>query len=498
MLVALSLPIWQITYVSLNAAELFGKPVDAMIGASMEVILPPKIIHDLRNTFQAAMISGQAERLSGVRIGTEDAEHDIFIHASGNYAVAECLPVAGADTIRSDAAVLVKTIIERLRRTGTFTAFMTSAARQLRAVTGFDRVLIQEFLEDGSGTVVVEASRPGMPSCLGLHSPATDIPARSRALLLRQRLRMIPDSEGAPVPIEPASTAEQLPLDLSLSMLRPASPIHLRHLREMGVRASLTASIIQGDELWGLISCHHETPRRIAASTATAIELLAQMFSTMIEGKRNKDELVDRVKARETHDRLIAGMAPQETIFQDLAAFAPTLREMIRCDGVGVWSEGRFEFDGLAPPADAMPELTRFLDHKPADRCFATNELSSELPDASRYAGAVSGLLALPFSRVPKDYVLLFRRGSVRTVARSDHSDEAAPCQEEPGGPSSRIPSVPRQEAVRSRSPAWRPFELEIAETLRISLLDVVLRRLDLINREHKIVQQSRAFLIAR
>ena len=468
-----------------------------MVGASMEAILPPRIIHDLRNTFQAAMISGQAERLTGVRLGTSDDEHDIFVHSSGSHAIAECVPVAGADTARTDAALLVKTIIDRLRRTTTFPAFLTSAARQLRAVTGYDRVLIYKFLEDDSGTVVAEAMRPGMQPFLNLHYPATDIPAQSRALFLRQWLRMIPDTESRPVRIEPVLTDKQLPLDLSLSTLRSASPIHLQYLRNMGVRASLTASIIQGERLWGLISCHHETPRRVATSTAAAIELFAQVFSTMIETKQNKDELAYRVKAREAHDRLIAGMEPAETIFQNLHGFAPALREMIPCDGVGIWSEGRFEGDGIVPPAEAIPELIRFLNAKRADRCFATTELSKLLPDAMRYAGAVSGVLALPFSRAPKDYVLLFRREIIQTVEWGGNPDKAVLRREESGRLSPRASFAAWQELVRARSLPWRPAEVEMAESLRISLLDVILRRADLIDRERRIAQESQLLLVA-
>ena len=496
-LVALLLPTWQIAHVSLNAVALFGKPVAEMLGASMEAIMTPAVIHDLRNVFQAAMISGQSERLAGVALGAAGAEHDIFVHPSGNLAIAECVPVAGTDTPRTDAALLVKTIIDRLRRTSTFPAFLTSAARQLRAITGYDRVLIYRFLDDDSGTVVAEALRPGMPPFLGLHYPATDIPAQSRALFLRQWLRQIPDDDYQPVPIEPVLTAKQVPLDLSLSMLRSVSPIHLQYLRNMGVRASLTASIIQGDRLWGLISCHHETPRRVAASTAAAIELFAQVFSTMIETKQNKDELSYRVKAREAHDRLIAGMEPEETIFQNLQSFAPVLREMIPCDGVGIWSEGRFDCDGIAPPPEAMPELVRFLNEKRVDRCFATTELGKLLPDAVHYAGAVSGILALPFSRAPKDYVLLFRREIVQTVNWGGNPDKAVLRREDSGRLSPRASFAAWQETVRHRSLAWRPAELDIAESLRVSLLDVILRRADLIDRERRIAQESQLLLVA-
>lgn len=495
-LVAFALPVWSVAHVSGNAPALFGAAsAEAMIGQPMESVLPPKIIHDLRNTFQAAMISGFAERLAAQPVGTDGAPHDILIHPSGPVAVAEFIPLAGADTIRTDPATLVKTIIERLRRTTTFKTFLTSAARQLRAVTGYDRVMIYKFLEDDSGEVIAEALRAGMPPFLGLHYPASDIPAQSRALFLRQWLRMIPEVSGVPVPIVPPLTSKNLPLDLSLSTLRASSPIHLQYLRNMGSAATLTVSIIDGERLWGMIACHHDTPRRISSSMAAAVELFAQVFSGMIESKVQKDELAYHAKAREMLDVLLSSMRPEETIFQSLRAFAEPLRAMISCDGIGVWSDGHFEGDGIVPPDDGLDELIRFLDLKPVDRCFASDRLSTVLPDAMRYVDRVSGLLAIPFSRAPKDYVLLFRREVIQTVSWGGDPRKAV--NKDDGGLSPRNSFAAWKEQVEGRSLPWRRGEAEMAETLRIALLDVILRRANMVDRERRAAQESQLLLVA-
>lgn len=495
-LVAFSLPTWAVAHVSANAPALFGAAsVEAMLGGPMETVLPPAIIHDLRNTFQAAMISGFAERLAGQPVGVDGAPHDILIHPSGQIAVAEFIPVAGADTIRTDPATLVKTIIERLRRTTSFKAFLVSAARQVRAVTGYDRVMIYKFLEDDSGEVVAEALRSGLPPFLGLHYPESDIPAQARALFLRQWLRMIPEVDGMPVAIVPELTAKGTPLDLSLSTLRASSPIHLQYLRNMGSAATLTVSILDGERLWGMIACHHETPRRISSSMAAAVELFAQVFSGLVEAKMQKDELAYYGQARDVLDAMVASMEPEETIFQNLRGFAEPLKAMIPCDGIGVWSEGRFEGDGIVPPTDAMEELIRFLDAKRVDRCFSTDKLAKVLPDAMRYVDKVSGIIAVPFSRAPKDYVLLFRREVVQTVTWGGDPRKAV--QHDGGGLSPRGSFAAWKEQVEGRSLPWRRGEIEMAETLRIALLDVILRRANLVDRERRAAQESQLLLVA-
>lgn len=495
-LIAFSLPAWTIAHVSTNAPEAFGmSSPEAMLGGAMEALLEPKAIHDLRNTFQAAMISGFAERLSDIAIGPSKVPHDILIHASGPLAIAEFLPREGADAVRQDPTTLVKTIIDRLRRTTSLKSFLSSATRQIRAVTGFDRVMIYQFAEDNHGVVVAEALRGGMTPFLHLHYPASDIPAQSRALFMRQWLRMIPTIDYAPVPIVPALTSRGTPVDLTLSTLRSVSPIHLQYLRNMGTAATLTVSIIAGDRLWGLIACHHDTPRRISTPTAAAVELFAQVFSTQIEAKSQREELAAIASARETHDRLIARMEPEETVFQNLTTFSSMIAEMIPCDGIGVLTDGHFEGEGIVPPTDGLEELVRLLNTKRIDRPYATNALSRELPDALRYADKVSGLIAIPFSRAPRDYLMLFRREIVQTIEWGGNPNKAVSAAD--GGLRPRASFDAWRETVRHTAMPWRASELEIAETLRISLLDVILRRANLIDRERRGAQETQILLVA-
>ncbi len=495
-LLAFQLPTWTVAHASAEAHTLFGRPApDMLIDVPIDTLISVRIIHDLRNVFQAAMITGLAERLSEVEIGSAGALYDLFIHASGSCAIVDFVPVSGTDTTKSDPTMMVKAIVDRLRRTNTFPAFLNSAVRQIRAITGYDRVMIYQFLEDDSGHVIAEALRSGLDPYLHLHYPASDIPAQARALYKRQWLRQIPDVNYVPAPLIPPLGRDGLPLDLSLSTLRSVSPVHLQYLRNMGSAATLTVSIMRGNELWGLIACHHETPRRIATTTCAAIELFAMVFSSQIESKQQQDELGGLAKSRRAHDELIAGMEPEETIFENLRKFENMLRDMIPCDGVGIWTAGRFEGVGITPPENAIPELTRFLGTKGADQVYATNELGSELPDALRYVDQVSGIIAIPFSRSPRDFLMLFRQEVLQSVLWGGDPTKPVDVQTDAIGP--RKSFAAWREVVRGKSLPWRIEAITIAETLRVSLLDVILRRTDLVDRERRVAQESQALLVA-
>ncbi|WP_207462211.1 HWE histidine kinase domain-containing protein [Azospirillum sp. SYSU D00513] len=497
-LLACSLPEWAVAHVSANAAiHLPALDPETLIGMTLDCLWPRETVHTLRNSLQTSMMSGSAERLPRIDLGSGQGLYDLTIHVVGDLAIVEGVSCALTDLAVLDPVTLVKGMIGRLKRAPNLDGFLKLAAQQMRAVTGYDRVMIYKFLEDGSGQVVAEAVRSGVEPYLGLRYPASDIPAQARALYKRQWLRLIPDTAYEPSQLVPDRRHDGGPVDLSLASLRSVSPIHIEYLHNMGVRASMTVSLMQGDELWGLIACHHQAPHHVSASLCAAAELFGQILSIQIETKEQQEELSFVARAHAAHDRLLAAMSPEETIFDNLTLFADTLNEIIACDGIGVWNDERFTGFGVTPPEEAIPSLIQFLSLGNSRQPFVTSELSRNLPAAQAYAANVSGLIAIPFSRTPRDYLLLFRRELVQTVTWG--GDPTKPATPSPDGVrlSPRKSFAAWQETVRGRSAPWRPAERQIAEALRVSLLEVILRRSDLIERERRAAQESQTLLIA-
>ena len=122
----------------------------------------------------------------------------------------------------------------------------------VREATGFDRVMLYRFHEDFSGEVIAEVAKEGLGSYLGLRFPASDIPAIARRLYLVNPWRSIPDIH----PPVSAVLGDEAP-DLTNSLLRSVSPVHLKYLEHMGVRASFSLPVKVAGRLWGLVACHH-------------------------------------------------------------------------------------------------------------------------------------------------------------------------------------------------------------------------------------------------
>lgn len=491
-----ALPEWTVVSASGNSDSFFGRPPAKLRGRAISELLPSETVHRLRNLLQHSSVMRSVERVSGLQ-SCAGGLLDAAVHLQGEAVILEFerhpqRPSSGGDPIS-----LVKGMLTRLQQVDALDDLYQQATQQFRAMTGFDRVMIYKFLQDGSGTVIAETLRAGMPPYLGLHYPATDIPRQARELYKRNWLRQIPDVNYVPVPLEPAADADGRPFDLSLSTLRSVSPVHVEYLQNMGVGASLSVSIIVGGELWGLISCHHSEPRPLRQNLHSAAELFGQMFSLLVENRQRSEEQQYEAKARAAHDRLVSSMDPEDGLFEKLEKYRPLLEELVAADGIAVWSDGRFSGVGTTPPAEAVPDLIDFLNTTSSARTFATDELAAHLPQAAAYADDVSGILAVPISKVPRDYVIFCRREVVQSITwagdpRKQSNSTAGELRLSP-----RKSFEAWRETVRGRSAAWTAAEQRVIEGLRVALLEVMLRRTDMAEKERREAQERQQFLIA-
>ena len=388
-------------------------------------------------------------------------------------------------------------MISRLDQCADFASFYREGARQVRALIGFDRVMVYRFAADGSGEVVAEAARSGIGKFMGLHYPASDIPAQARALYRRNLLRIITDVNATPVPILPERDEAGRPLDLSLSVLRSVSPIHIEYLKNMGVEASLSISIIVDGRLWGLFACHHYAPRRPSFERRSVAELFVQMFSMRLESRERQETVDYERRARDISDQLLGAVASDETLLKDPDWLGDILTHAIPADGVGVWLGGNHAFSGVTPPIEAFRRIVRALNGTAAGKVFATDHIGSLIPDAEAFASEAAGMLAIPISRSPRDYVVLFRKELIHSVRWG--GDPHKPTAYGPNGPrlTPRESFAEWKELVEGRSRPFSSSEIRVAETLRATLIEVVLRLADEASTERQQASARQELLIA-
>ena len=362
------------------------------------------------------------------------------------------------------------------------------------------RVMVYKFLADGTGEVVAEAVRAGVPPFLGLHYPASDIPAQGARTLhaagaaadRRRRLHAGPSAGAAgggrcALGFEPGGVAQ-----------RVADPprISPQHglARDVDGVAGARRGALGPDRLppHGAAQPHRQRPKR-------PCELFGQIFSLQIEAKENQEEFAFADRARGAHDRLITAMSPEETIFQNLSRFGPDLRALIECDGLGIWTNGVFTGSGIVPPESGLHDLVAMLGRGQRAPALRNRRIAAASADGGALCRRCQRRPRHPsFSASPRaTFSCSSGRSSSRRCAGAAIRPSRWRSSTAPGRIGPRKSFEAWQETVSGHSKPWRQAEVQIAETLRVSLLDVILRRADLIDRERLAVQESQSLLVA-
>ncbi|MEM8754647.1 MAG: GAF domain-containing protein, partial [Pseudomonadota bacterium] len=445
---------WMILHASRNCADILGLEIKELIGARFVDFFPRETVHALRTRLQALVHEDAAARVYGLDLFGDGRLVDVSIHRSGRSVVFEFEMQAKRRASRDDAGV-VQTLMARVRAKSGTDAFLPEAARCLRALVGMDRVMVYRFDEDGSGVVVAEAVNGALEPYLGLRYPASDIPKQARALYRRSPFRIIADVDGPTFAVEPQRNAAGEPFDLSLAVTRSVSPIHLEYLRNMGVGASMSASILRRGELWGLFACHHREAFHLDFERRSAVELFVQLFNYELAQAEMDREIEDLEKAQRFHDRIMSRMSGGETLIDGFETFAEEIAEVIPADGIAVYTNDRYQADGSAPTEEEFLRLARFLNTAQTSEILSIDRLEGRYDGAAELADRVAGLLAVPISRTPRDYLVLFRREIAQSVTWA--GDPEKPVELGPNG--ARL--TPRKsfeawrEVVRGKSAPW-------------------------------------------
>jgi light-regulated signal transduction histidine kinase (bacteriophytochrome) len=460
-----------------DSNALLGLEAAHLLGQSVAVIFEHATDEFLRMHLKSGVPFVAPRMRLGVRSRGGKQSLDLTLHARGRTAIVELEPARRTMKDAGDPIEQLKTLLTAVQHTADLAGCCAAAAVSMRAATGFDRAMVYRFLPDESGVVTAEDAAPGLESFLGLHYPASDIPKQARELYRRNWLRAIPNIDYVPAPLCPAlNSRTHQPIDMSDCDLRSVSPIHLEYLRNMGVCASLSASIICEGQLWGMLVLHHYSPRQVSADLRVACETFAQILSLHIDAKVKAEIAVLRNEARRVREELINRLTGSIDIGGVLAS-ADLLR-YVGATGAVVNVEGQLHAAGETPAGTEIPAIMEWLNriNRPL---FATDRLSSHYPPAAHFAEVASGLLAVGLSREPRDYVLWFRPEIGRTVRWA--GDPSKPLKVDRHG--ARL--TPRGsfaewlEVTRMQSAAWSPVDLEAAEALRVVFLESVLARMD-------------------
>jgi len=462
-LLAVTEPDLAVVSASGNAAEVFGA---AVLGRTLADLLGPADLAALRDG-----LAGDLADVNPLRQTVAGEPVDLVLHRRDGLLIGEWEPVAGAEQAPAAWHARLPAVLGRLAQSATVDELTTALARDVRALTGFDRVMVYRFDPEWNGEVVAETRRDDLEPFLGLHYPASDIPAQARELYTRNWLRLIPDARYTPVPLDPpVNPLTGGPLDLSQSVLRSVSPVHLEYLATMGVVASMSVSLVDRGRLWGLISCHgYSGPHRPSYTDRTAAEFLGRTASLLLRTAQEAGDRDRTVEVAQQQARLVAaiGRAPRRPATA-LVHGGTTVLDLVPAGGAAVRLDGRLHLLGTTPPPERVPELVGAL---LAAGSPVTDRVPRALPAAGDLADTASGVLAVEVGGGRGDFLAWFRPETLRTVTWGG-DPRTTELVEDDG----RVRLSPRRsfaawsETVRGTAEPWRPYEVAAARDLAASL----------------------------
>lgn len=479
-------PDFEVTHASANAADFLGLKGD-ITGRLLGDVVGRKAAHDIRNAAAKSMAPATPGYLFGLSLEGRDGTVDVAAHSFEGRTFIELEPHHDDDDAYGPLE-LTRALTRRLADEKTVESLAAAAARMVTVMLGYDRVMVYKLLHNGAGRVIAERKRADLGSFLGQHFPASDIPAQARELYKRNWIRMISDVRYTPIPILPAVPASQPQIDMSYAQLRSVSPVHCEYLQNMGVGASMSVSIIVDGELWGLIACHHYSPKAVALPQRVGAELFGQSFSLQVEALERRARFDVAQAARARLDRIVAGLAPEDELHESLQPHLDDLAMLLPCDGAGVWINGRWLSHGVQLQPKQVVDLMALLDVEAKGDLWRTSQIDQRLPEFA--VTDVAGVLAVPLSRTPRDYLIFFRSEESRFVEWAGDPDK-------PVGPlGDRL--TPRKsfelwrQEVRGQSTPWTDADLAIGEAVQNYLRDVVLRHTEATAEERKRAEARR------
>jgi diguanylate cyclase (GGDEF)-like protein/PAS domain S-box-containing protein len=370
---------------------------------------------------------------------------------------------------------------------------------EVRLLNGYDRVMIYRFDAKWDGEVIAESLVDGAQSYMGNHFPASDIPPQARMLYTRNLVRLIADVQDTSVPIL-CNHSNADPLDLSQSWMRSMSPVHVQYLRNMGVQASLSISLVQNNRLWGLIACHHLTPKYVPLRSREIIDFIGRMVSLKLSNMENLQRGTLQDKIRELLHRLTESIRQTNDLDQVIRTYQKEFLGLVRADGAVVSIGGIWHKIGQTLSDQSLQQLLRSLPTTAATDVYCCDCLTDLIPLELGHDDDARGIMVAPLRPHMKDFVMWFRPVILRTLRWAGRPEKQI--FRDDGG---RLHISPRQsfetwlETYSDKSLAWSQVESDAANSLSLALIEVLAQKaLQSSEASYRLLAENSTDLIAR
>lgn len=450
-----------------NATEVVNQPLRQYIGAAEHHKLEKILQQTLGQTAISIQLSFNGiEALCMLRVLPDflllEIENSAYIHQEDRG--------TAADHYR-----IINTVLSKIEQANSTAAACQIAAASLKQLSGFDKVMIYQFDAQWNGDVVAEELEPGMESYLGLKFPASDVPKQARDLYQTTPYRLIPNINYEPIKLYPLlNPITHAFTDLSASNLRSVAGVHLEYLANMQVQASMSTRILVDGKLWGLIACHHRTPKYLSYNACAQFELLSSLISQRIGALMQKDVFFYKEEGQ-LHLLTFMKAVYRHGVAEAVTQQGPALLQLLAARGVAVFINNAVEAAGATPALPELHDLFFWAQTRATETLISFESLPKHFEPAAAYSDVASGLLILPVHPEEEFYILAFRPEVVQQVNWGGNPAEALQFEADGKKYHPRASFRQWQQTVKQTALPWRPEELQVAQYLYKALNELSL-----------------------
>lgn len=338
-------------------------------------------------------------------------------------------------------------------------------AEIIKHLTNFERVVVYRFNADGSGTVISEAKVDDLPSYRDFYYPATDIPAQARELYRKNWIRLNPDVDVPPISLTPSiRESGRKPIDLSQSILRAMSPIHVQYIRNQGLKSSMSISLINHDKLWGLISCHHRQSHYIPQNIRMECESLGHLFGWQIYAKQEEVERRLKSKTDQTIDWLIEGLHESDGIIGVFKKYEKDVLDLMGASGFVLCTGEESLTIGQTPSPAAIQKIAMKAREIKNDENFCTENIKNEIDVTDESLNGACGSLVIPLLAQKDYFTVWFRPETVSTIKWAGNPNEKVADAPKKERLSPRNSFQLHEQIITGQSLPWTGSDIEVAE----------------------------------
>lgn len=441
-----------ISVCSENVLNYIGLGYEQLLGKSVSEVLDDVMVSEI-NQFK-----------SKLHQNTEVFKHNfsgklfsINIHSSHGQIIIEGEPTDAQYNQSNDLFSSSKQLLSYIEDAFTLKELANSVAIAVKNITNYDRVMVYRFDNEYNGEVIAESKEEYLEPFLGLHYPHTDIPPQARELYIKNQLRIIGDINYEPVPLYKVSTDTLETLDLSLSVLRSVSPIHVQYLQNMGVGGTLTISLLHKGKLWGLIACHHYSPKYLSQEIRNTAKLHAHFITSQIDVRLLNEEYEIARKVNAAVDTLVAKKLDVDRnsikdLFDDSAII-----DLCNSVGVSAVIDGAIYKFGTTPDDENIKKLGMFISNYRKETNFNTSYLSRITPDLKAVSDIFPGINYYSLGN-DSDCIIWYRTQTIKEINWA--GDPAKSIEKDKNGLSPRKSFELFTENIKDSSRPWLKSEL--------------------------------------